>query len=81
LDPVRTALLCELIKEVQERHQCSAIIVSHDIKTCFEIADYVILLHGGRVVESGTKSEVRQSPNAFTRQFLEGAAQGPLRMD
>ncbi|MBO0770211.1 MAG: ABC transporter ATP-binding protein [Actinobacteria bacterium] len=81
LDPVRTALLCELIKEVQERHQCSAIIVSHDIKTCFEIADYVILLHGGRVVESGTKSEVRHSPNAFTRQFLEGAAQGPLRMD
>src|SRR4030088_3416280 len=28
LDPVRTALLCELIKEVQRRHRCSAVIIS-----------------------------------------------------
>jgi len=81
LDPVRTALLCRLIKEVQQRHNCSAIIISHDIKAVFEIADYVILLHRGRVVEQGTKEQVRRSRNEFTRQFLEGAAFGPLRMD
>jgi phospholipid/cholesterol/gamma-HCH transport system ATP-binding protein len=81
LDPVRTALLCKLIKEVQQRHRCSAVIISHDIKTVFEIADYVILIHGGRVVEAGTRDQLRQSSNEFTRQFLEGAVQGPLRMD
>lgn len=81
LDPVRTALLCQLIKEVQQRHNCSAIIISHDIKAVFEIADYVILLHKGRVVEQGSKERLRSSSNEFTRQFLEGAAIGPLRMD
>lgn len=81
LDPVRTALLCKLIKEVQRRHNCSAVIISHDIKTVFEIADYVILLHQGHVIEQGTKERLQESRNEFTRQFLEGAAEGPLRMD
>jgi phospholipid/cholesterol/gamma-HCH transport system ATP-binding protein len=81
LDPVRTALLCELIKDIQRRHQCSAVIISHDTQAVFDIADYVVLLHGGRVVEQGTKTEVRNSPNEFTRQFILGAVQGPLRMD
>jgi len=81
LDPVRTALLCQLIKDVQQRHNCSAVIISHDIKAVFEIADYVILLHRGRVVEQGSKEQLRRSANHFTRQFLEGAAHGPLRMD
>lgn len=81
LDPVRTALLCKLIKEVQQRHNCSAVIISHDIRAVFEIADYVILLHRGRVVEQGSKQQLRQSHNEFTRQFLEGAVAGPLRMD
>jgi phospholipid/cholesterol/gamma-HCH transport system ATP-binding protein len=81
LDPVRTALLCQLIKDVQRRHNCSAVIISHDIKAVFEIADYVILLHKGHVVEQGNKDLLRQSGNGFTRQFLEGAVQGPLRMD
>jgi phospholipid/cholesterol/gamma-HCH transport system ATP-binding protein len=81
LDPVRTALLCQLIRDVQQRHNCSAVIISHDIKAVFEIADYVILLHRGHVVEQGTKEQLRRSQNEFTRQFLEGAVQGPLTMD
>lgn len=81
LDPVRTALLCRLIKEVQQRHNCSAVIISHDIKAVFEIADFVIILHRGHVIEQGSKQQVKQSRNAFTRQFLEGAAEGPLAMD
>src|SRR3982074_1386320 len=55
LDPVRTALLCELIKDVKRHHDCSAVIISHDTKAVFDIADYVILLHDGHVVEEGTK--------------------------
>jgi phospholipid/cholesterol/gamma-HCH transport system ATP-binding protein len=81
LDPVRTALLCELIKEVQRRHHCSAVIISHDTKAVFDIADYVILLHHGHVVEEGSKEDVRHSRHEFTRQFIQGAVEGPLSMD
>src|SRR2546430_541784 len=53
LDPVRTALLCELIKEIQRRYGSTAVVISHDTKAVFDVADTVILLHGGRVVEQG----------------------------
>lgn len=81
LDPVRTALLCELIRDIQRRYGSTAVVISHDTKAVFEVADHVVLLYGGRVVEQGTKQQVRESGLPFTRQFLEGAVQGPLSME
>jgi phospholipid/cholesterol/gamma-HCH transport system ATP-binding protein len=81
LDPVRTALLCDLIREIQRRYGSTAVIISHDTKAVFEIADNVILLHGGRVVEQGPKEALKASGHPFTRQFIAGAVNGPLAMD
>jgi phospholipid/cholesterol/gamma-HCH transport system ATP-binding protein len=81
LDPVRTALLCELIKEIQRRYESTAVVISHDTKAVFDVADNVILLHGGRVVEQGPKEQLRESTHPFTRQFIRGAVDGPLAMD
>jgi phospholipid/cholesterol/gamma-HCH transport system ATP-binding protein len=81
LDPVRTALLCDLIRDVQRRHRASAVVISHDIKAVFDIADHVILLHAGHVVEQGSKEEIQTSRHSFTRQFIQGAVEGPLDMD
>jgi phospholipid/cholesterol/gamma-HCH transport system ATP-binding protein len=81
LDPVRTALLCDLIKEIQRKYQSTAVVISHDIKAVFEIADDIVLLHGGKVVEQGRKEDLQRSSNEFTKQFLEGAVAGPLGMD
>jgi phospholipid/cholesterol/gamma-HCH transport system ATP-binding protein len=81
LDPVRTALLCGLIRDVQRRYGCTAVIISHDTKAVFEIADNVILLHGGRVVEQGPRERLKASAHPFTRQFIAGAVDGPLAMD
>jgi phospholipid/cholesterol/gamma-HCH transport system ATP-binding protein len=81
LDPVRTALLCDLIKQVQRDHGCTAVVISHDIRACFNIADHLVLLHGGHVIEQGSREQIRRSEVPFTRQFNEGAVEGPLTMD
>ena len=81
LDPVRTALLCDLIKEIQRKYDSTAVVISHDIKAVFEIADDIVLLHGGKVVEQGPKAQLKDSANKFTNQFLAGAVAGPLGMD
>jgi len=81
LDPVRTALLCDLIREIQRRYSSTAVIISHDTKAVFDVADNVILLHGGRVVEQGPRERLRDSADPFTRQFIAGAVDGPLAMD
>ncbi len=81
LDPVRTALLCELIKEIQRKYESTAVVISHDTKAVFEVADHVVLLHQGKVVDQGPKDRIKDSDKEFTQQFIKGAVKGPLAMD
>ena len=81
LDPVRTALLCELIQEVHEENGGAYVVITHDIMSARRVADYIALLWKGRIVESGPASELFNSNNQFVRQFLSGEAQGPLGME
>jgi phospholipid/cholesterol/gamma-HCH transport system ATP-binding protein len=81
LDPVRTALLCELIQEVHEENGGCYTVITHDIMSARRVADYIAVLWKGRIVESGPASELFNSDNQFVRQFLSGEAQGPLGME
>jgi phospholipid/cholesterol/gamma-HCH transport system ATP-binding protein len=81
LDPVRTALLCELIQEVHEENGGAYCVITHDIMSARRVADFIAILWKGRIVESGPASELFNSDNQFVRQFLSGEAQGPLGME
>jgi phospholipid/cholesterol/gamma-HCH transport system ATP-binding protein len=81
LDPVRTALLCELIREIHEDNGGTYVVVTHDMFSARRIADYLCILWKGRLVEQGNSEEVLQSENTFVRQFLNGESRGPLGMD
>ena len=81
LDPVRTALLCELIKEIHEENGGAYVVITHDIMSARRVAEYIAILWKGRIVESGPASELFNSDNQFVRQFLSGEAQGPLGME
>ncbi len=81
LDPVRTALLCELIQEMHSALGGTYIVVTHDIASARRIGEYIALLWKGRIVESGDAQKMFSSENQFVRQFLSGSAEGPLGMD
>lgn len=81
LDPVRTALLCELIKEVHAENGGSYVVITHDIASARRVAEYIAVLWRGRIVESGPAEELFDSDNPFVRQFLSGESQGPLGME
>jgi phospholipid/cholesterol/gamma-HCH transport system ATP-binding protein len=81
LDPVRTALLCELIREIHEENGGCYMIISHDLGTARRVSDFIAVLWKGRIVESGPAEELFDSPNDFVRQFLNAEVKGPLAMD
>ena len=81
LDPVRTALLCELIQEMHSIYKGTYIVVTHDIASARRIGEYIALLWRGRIVEAGDAQRMFSSENPFVRQFLSGSAEGPLTMD
>ncbi|HLM86950.1 MAG TPA: ATP-binding cassette domain-containing protein [Solirubrobacteraceae bacterium] len=81
LDPVRTALLCDLIQEMHAIHKGTYIVVTHNIASARQIGEYIALLWRGRIVEAGDADRMFSSENPFVRQFLSGSAEGPLTMD
>jgi phospholipid/cholesterol/gamma-HCH transport system ATP-binding protein len=81
LDPVRTALLCELIQEMHTVYGGTYIVVTHNIASARQIGEYIALLWRGRIVEAGDAERMFSSENPFVHQFLSGSAEGPLRMD
>ncbi|MGE0066219.1 MAG: ABC transporter ATP-binding protein [Solirubrobacterales bacterium] len=81
IDPVRTALLCELIRGIHEENKGCYLVISHDLNTARRVADFIAVLWKGKIVESGPKEELFDSSNPFVSQFLNAGIQGPLGMD
>ena len=81
LDPVRTALLCELIQEVHEENGGAYVVITHDIMSARRVAEHISVLWKGRIVQSGPAEDLFSSENPFVRQFLSGESQGPLGME
>jgi phospholipid/cholesterol/gamma-HCH transport system ATP-binding protein len=81
LDPVRTALLCQLIREMHGEHGGTYLVVTHDIASARRIADFIAVLWRGRIVEAGPAEAMFSSDDPFVRQFLAGDTVGPLGME
>jgi phospholipid/cholesterol/gamma-HCH transport system ATP-binding protein len=81
LDPVRTALLCELIQQMHAENGGTYIVITHDIASARRIGEYIAVLWKGRIVEAGGAAEMFDSGNPFVRQFLGGDSRGPLGME
>lgn len=81
LDPVRTALLGELLVTRQGDMGGTMIVVTHNIELARLISDYIAVLYGGGVVEAGPVDAIVDSSNDFVRQFIAGDIDGPLTME
>jgi phospholipid/cholesterol/gamma-HCH transport system ATP-binding protein len=81
LDPVRTALLGELIQEIHEEYGGAYVVITHDIMSARRVAEHISVLWKGRIVESGPAEELFNSDTAFVRQLLSGESQAPLGME
>jgi phospholipid/cholesterol/gamma-HCH transport system ATP-binding protein len=78
LDPIALATVAHLIRNLNDALDVASILVSHDIKDAFAIADYVYLLAAGRIAAEGTPDEMKASSDPNVRQFLDGDIDGPV---
>jgi phospholipid/cholesterol/gamma-HCH transport system ATP-binding protein len=80
IDRVRLALLCELIRDVQREAGATYLVTTHDMTAARSLADYVALIHEGKIVASGTADDVFGSDQPVVRQFVTGEGTGPLKL-
>ena len=74
LDMSIQAQIVDLLRELQERHGLAYLFISHDLKVVRALADEVIVMRHGRVVEQGSSRRIFESPEEpYTRALIAAA--------
>jgi len=71
LDPVNADIIDELVKRLDQELGVTSVMVTHDVRGAFNVADRIALLSDGRIVLQGTPEEFRQSNDPKVKAFLE----------
>ena len=75
LDPIVSDSINRLIRRLQEQLSVTSIVVTHDMISCYKIADRVALLNEGRRHFYGTLDELRDTQDEIVRDFVDGRSQ------
>ena len=70
LDPITTSAVNGLIQELSRKLQTTSVVVSHDMNCALGIADRILVLDQGQIVEFGSVEEIRKSQNPLVQDFL-----------
>ena len=79
LDPVSARRVDAMIVRLSELGVTS-VVVSHDLRSIFGVADRIAMLYKGRVRLLGTPSEFRETDDPVVGQFMRGEAEGPMEV-
>jgi len=71
LDVTVQATILELMRNLQQKHQMSMMFITHDLGVIAEIADDVIVMYKGKIVEAGPVLQIFQDPkHPYTKGLL-----------
>lgn len=72
LDVTIQAQILDLLRNLKDQINSSIMLITHDLGVIAEMADFVVVMYAGRVVERGTAHEVFNSPaHPYTRGLME----------
>jgi len=78
LDPISMAVICDLIRSLNDALGATSIIVTHDVAETFSFADYIYFLADGTVAAEGSPKQLMASKLPFVRQFIHSEKDGPV---
>jgi phospholipid/cholesterol/gamma-HCH transport system ATP-binding protein len=71
LDPVNADVIDSLVKRLDNELGVTSVMVTHDVRGAFRVADKLALLTAGKIVQQGTQEEFLASQNPKVQEFLE----------
>ncbi len=70
LDPVTTTAVNQLIQDLSRELKTTSLVVSHDMNCALTIADRIVVLDKGNIVEQGSPAELKRSTVPLVKDFL-----------
>lgn len=78
IDPIRADAINDLINRMKEELKVTSVVITHDMKSSYKVADRIAMLYEGKIIEVGTPEEIRHTTNKVVQQFIHGRAEGPI---
>jgi phospholipid/cholesterol/gamma-HCH transport system ATP-binding protein len=72
LDPIRASAINELIVTTHRMLQVTSVVVTHDMRSAFTIADRIAMIKQGKVILTDTRKRFQNSDHPAVRQFITG---------
>ncbi len=72
LDPVVSDSINRLIRSLQRRFAVTSLVVTHDMKSAFDVGDRIAYLKSGRIEFEGTSDQLQSSPDPDIQDFILG---------
>lgn len=80
LDPMAAANVDQLIATLRNDTGVTSIVVSHDLRSIFTVADRIAMIYKGHILLDGTPAEFQGTENPIIRQYVNGEPDGPLEI-
>jgi len=77
-DPVTAAVLDELVLDLTRRIGCTAVAVTHEMRTAFRLSHEILMLWQGRIHHKGAPASFIESDDRLINQFVQGRREGPM---
>jgi len=78
LDPITADSINELIRSLHDKLKVTSVVVTHDMKSAYRIADKIAMMYKGRIILEGTPAEIQNTDNPIVQQFINGISKGPI---
>ena len=72
LDPVMTDIINRLIRKFQDTGNVTSVIVTHEMRTVYDVANRIILLHEGNIQYDGSPDTIDNVDDPVVQQFITG---------
>ena len=72
LDPITSDIINELILKLQQQLKGTSVVVTHDMKSAYKIADRIVMFYKGKIIADGDADHIRNHPHDVVQQFIEG---------
>ncbi|MEQ1866458.1 MAG: ATP-binding cassette domain-containing protein [Micropepsaceae bacterium] len=81
LDPIMADVINDLIVTTVKSMGVTTLSITHDMTSARKIADRIAMLYKGKIIWVGRKQDIDKSGNPYVDQFINGRAEGPIKME
>lgn len=80
IDPISANMVDKLIRRLSDEHGVTCIVISHDLRSIFGIADRIAMIYKGKLLLDGSPEVFRTTEDPIVQQFIQGLPEGPMEI-